>query len=123
MTRWHTVSFSFETTAALEPPWKRQAWLPADAVPVGNDSPNDGYALYPIEPQWDVEGGIAYQDPATGVTITHFPAANDTIAPALADIRLWYPKEKDLVAIASDLISLSARRLSTGPNSPDFLVF
>lgn len=79
--RWHTESFSFETTsyASYVPP-SRESWgLPVDPVPVSNDSPIDGYALVPIELDWTKTGStpgdnVAYNNPTTGVKITHFPA-------------------------------------------------
>ncbi|MCL5022718.1 MAG: hypothetical protein M1497_05025 [Nitrospirae bacterium] len=47
-----------------------------------HDDPNDGYALYPIELDWTKSGtdpahpndNVAYDNKATGVRITHFPA-------------------------------------------------
>ncbi len=74
MCRWHTESFSFESTGrtGYVPPTKESWGLPHDPVPVGNDAPDDGYALVPIELNWG-ETGIAYQNAATGVTVTHFP--------------------------------------------------
>jgi ribonuclease Z len=41
---------------------------------VGDDDPADAYALVPIELDWRIEGGVAYDNPETGVKITHFPA-------------------------------------------------
>ncbi len=73
--RWHTESFSFQTSAIDG--WTRPGWLPDDASPVGDDAENDAYALYPIELDWTVEGGVAYDNPTTGVKVTHFPAIHD----------------------------------------------
>lgn len=76
--RWHTESFSFQSTALLEPDVpSRQEWgLPCDPVPVGDDAPYDGYALIPIELDWQRVGGVAYQNGKTGVKITHFPVVH-----------------------------------------------
>lgn len=74
-TRWHTESFSFQGTryAGYEPPTKSDWGLPHDPVPVGTDDPRDAYALVPIELDWEKVGGVAYDNGATGVKITHFP--------------------------------------------------
>jgi ribonuclease Z len=80
--RWHSESFSFESTS-----WKdaasilptQESWgLPVKPVPVGDDPPYDGYALVPIELDWTKYGevwgdNVAYDNPDTGVRITHFP--------------------------------------------------
>lgn len=78
--RWHTESMSFQGTsyASYTPPTRKSWGLPCDPVPVGDDLPNDSYAMVPIELDWTksgkVEGdNIAYYNPATGVKITHFP--------------------------------------------------
>ncbi len=72
--RWHTESFSFQSTCYtnfVAP--TRESWgLPCDPVPVEDDPPNDAYALVPIELDW-TQIGIAYSNQATGVKITHFP--------------------------------------------------
>ena len=81
MCRWHTESFSFGATsyASYVPPTQAGWGLPVAPVPVGNDDPTDGYALVPIELDWTKYGAVpgdnvAYDNPATGVKITHFPA-------------------------------------------------
>ncbi len=73
--RWHTESFSFQKTAAPDyvPPTRRSWGLPHDPVPVGDDDPRDAYALVPIELDWAKVGGVAYDNPTTGVKVTHFP--------------------------------------------------
>lgn len=73
--RWHTESFSFLQTAWTNypVPSKTDWGLPLDPTPVGTDAANDGFALVPIELPWRLVGGIAYNNPATGVKITHFP--------------------------------------------------
>ena len=73
--RWHSESFSFEVTAYTDQKLPtRESWgLPCDLVQVGDDPPDDGYALYPIELDWTKIGGVAYDNPTTGVRITHFP--------------------------------------------------
>ena len=73
--RWHSESFSFQSTCYSNyvPPTKTSWGLPHDPVPVGNDLPNDAYAIVPIELDWRQVGGQAYSNAETGVTITHFP--------------------------------------------------
>ncbi|MFB3784855.1 MAG: MBL fold metallo-hydrolase [bacterium] len=78
--RWHTESFSFlETSYQSYPIPTRTSWgLPCDPIPVGDDPPNDAYALVPIELDWTKYGqvagdNVAYNNPSTGVKITHFP--------------------------------------------------
>lgn len=84
--RWHSESMSFISTrdpnyleSLGHPPTKKDWGLPHDPVPVGSDSPKDGYALIPIELDWRNYGkngkpdNVAYDNPATGVKITHFP--------------------------------------------------
>ncbi len=76
--RWHTESFSFlETSMQGTTLPTRETWgLPCDPVPVGDDPPDDGYALVPIELDWRTEGGVAYHNRNTGVRITHFPVVH-----------------------------------------------
>ena len=75
--RWHTESFSFQTTRyeGYPSPEKIQKdWgLPCKPVQVEDDPWGDGYALIPIELDWREVGGVAYNNAATGVKITHFP--------------------------------------------------
>ncbi len=79
--RWHTESFSFQTTsyASYERPTKKSWGLPHEPIPVGSeDAPDDAYALVPIELDWKKYGkvpgdNVAYNNPKTGVKITHFP--------------------------------------------------
>ncbi len=78
--RWHTESFGFQSTRYKNYvcPTKASWGLPVDPVPVGDDDPSDGYAMIPIELDWTkygaVEGdNVAYNNPETGVKITHFP--------------------------------------------------
>ncbi len=73
--RWHSESFSFQTTAYSNyvPPTQESWGLPHDPIPVGNDATNDAYAMVPIELDWTKVGGLAYSNAATGVKITHFP--------------------------------------------------
>jgi len=82
--RWHTEAFSFLNTGWRNYPIPtRGSWgLPSDPVPVGDDPPNDGYGLVPIELDWtkyDADAGdnVAYNNPTTGVKITHFPVVHD----------------------------------------------
>lgn len=78
--RWHSESFSFLATSYTNYPIPtRQSWgLPFDPVPVGEDAANDGFAMVPIELDWTKYGkepgdNVAYNNPTTGVKITHFP--------------------------------------------------
>ena len=73
--RWHSESFSFQSTAYSNyvAPTKASWGLPHEPVPVGNDATNDSYALVPIELDWTKVGGLAYSNAATGAAITHFP--------------------------------------------------
>jgi ribonuclease Z len=78
--RWHSESMSFLNTAwTLYPIPTRKEWgLPCDPIPVGDDAPNDGYAMVPIQLDWTKYGqvpgdNIAYHNEKTGVKITHFP--------------------------------------------------
>ena len=72
--RWHTESFSFEKTGTTnyDAPTMDSWGLPEPLVQVGDDPPDDGYALYPIELDWR-KTGVAYHNQKTGVKITHFP--------------------------------------------------
>jgi ribonuclease Z len=71
--RWHTESFSFGSTGFVTNPSDPATWgLPGPAVRVGDDDPNDGYALVPIELDW-TQSQVAYNNATTGVKITSFP--------------------------------------------------
>lgn len=81
--RWHTESFSFGSTSFVGNPLPDQIktdWgLRETPVQVSDDDPDEGYAIFPIELDWNLSGktegdNIAYNNPATGVKITHFPA-------------------------------------------------
>ncbi len=83
MNRWHTESFSFGSTSYTNwtAPTKDSWGLPQELMHVGTDPDNDGYAIYPIELEYThsgvVEGdNVAYNNPTTGVKITHFPAVH-----------------------------------------------
>lgn len=78
--RWHSESFSFlKTTDGNYTPPKGSDWgLKVPLRPLGGDSRQDGYALVPIELNWrrygnKLDDNVAYNNPATGVKITHFP--------------------------------------------------
>jgi ribonuclease Z len=78
--RWHSESFSFQSTSYPDyTPPTRESWgLPVEPVPVGDDPPNDAYAMVPIELKWQNYGAedgdnVAYDNKETGVRITHFP--------------------------------------------------
>jgi len=70
--RWHTESFSFQSTA-----WKNYAY-PQWKVPTPSGLPpqdkKDAYDLVPFECDWTKEGFLAYQ--FNNVTITSFPAVH-----------------------------------------------
>lgn len=68
--RWHTESFSFQSTALenFSPPtWK---------IPSAPVDKKDAYDLVPFELDWKTRSGVAYQNDETGVKITHFPAVH-----------------------------------------------
>ena len=76
--RWHSESFSFISTSYTpNTPWPtpeelQEQWgLPNLPVPVSDDPPHDGYAMVPIELDWE-SGGVAYWNRETGVKITYF---------------------------------------------------
>ncbi|MFB1488500.1 MULTISPECIES: hypothetical protein [unclassified Thiocapsa] len=82
--RWHSESFSFQTTSYRDyvPPTKERWGLPCDPVPVGDGNPehddpdNDTYAMIPIELtvlDYDPNNNVAYNNSETGVKITYFP--------------------------------------------------
>jgi ribonuclease Z len=73
--RWHSESFSFQTTAYTNyvAPTKESWGLPVEPIPVGDDATNDAYAMIPIELNWRTIGGVAYSNQTTGVRITHYP--------------------------------------------------
>jgi ribonuclease Z len=73
--RWHTESFSFLPTSHADYPIPtKDDWgTPCELVPVGDDPADDGYGLVPIQLDWTAVGGVAYDNPTTGVKITHFP--------------------------------------------------
>ncbi|MDI9570129.1 MAG: MBL fold metallo-hydrolase [Pseudomonadota bacterium] len=82
MMRWHSESFSFGATSYASCPTLAKTitdWgLPAGTAPVTPtigppDGTTEGYAVVPIELNWSTIGGVAYNNPATGVKITHFP--------------------------------------------------
>lgn len=82
--RWHSESFSFQTTSYQGYPIPtRESWgLPHDPVPVADDPPDDTYAMVPVQLDWTKYGealddNVAYDNPATGVRITHFPVIHD----------------------------------------------
>lgn len=104
--RWHTESFSFLTTSYTNftPPTKESWGLPIDPIPVedtdssGNtilDANNDGYAIVPIELDWQLLGGTAYKNPDTGVKITHFPVIHTRRGSIGYKLEFW-PNKSDL---------------------------
>ena len=74
--RWHSESFSFQTTRYTNyvAPTKESWGLPVDPVPAStNDPPDDAYAMIPITLNWTNIGGVAYNNQATGAKVTHYP--------------------------------------------------
>lgn len=76
--RWHTESFSFQTTSykSYPVPTKSSWGLPCEPKPVGNDAANDAYAIIPIElslKEYWKGNNVAYNNLETGVKITYFP--------------------------------------------------
>ncbi|WP_295388718.1 hypothetical protein [uncultured Thiodictyon sp.] len=76
--RWHTESFSFESTGHVgyRAPTRESWGLPCEPIPVGNDPKDDGYAMIPIELDLQAYAkgeNVAYENKATGVKITFFP--------------------------------------------------
>ncbi|MCX6303822.1 MAG: MBL fold metallo-hydrolase [Bacteroidetes bacterium] len=81
--RWHSESFSFGSTSFTDNPTPEEiqtAWgLKEVPVKVGDDADTDGYAIFPIELDWTLNGAvagdnIAYYNEQTRVTVKHFPA-------------------------------------------------
>ena len=81
--RWHTESFSFGETSYTGNPLPsdiKKMWGLKDVpVKVGDDEDYDGYAIFPIELDWSLSGkstgdNICYNNPTSGVIISHFPA-------------------------------------------------
>ena len=96
MLRWQSESFCFQSTGLetysglYHTPEQLQALWGLKDVPVPVTDPrapydtryqqehykdpfSDGYAVVPVELQYDVIGGIAYDNQETGLKITHFP--------------------------------------------------
>ena len=95
--RWHTESMGFLQTGYknYQVP-TRQSWgLPCDPVPVGNDSPQDGFALVPIELNWQTVGGVAYLNRKTRVMITHFPVIHCRRGSMGYKVDFW-PQKSDI---------------------------
>ncbi|MGE5531108.1 MAG: hypothetical protein ACM3VW_03190 [Bacteroidota bacterium] len=81
--RWHTEGQSYLPTTFPDyhVPTMDDWHTPVELTPLGDDAPNDAYAIVPIQLDWTKKGldakgnpdysNIAYQ--ANGVTITHFP--------------------------------------------------
>jgi len=83
--RWHTESFSFETTSLTD--YDLPSWTCPNANPGAPPSnKKDAYDLVPFELNWRTVGidnnvnptndNIAYLNTDTGVKITHFPAVH-----------------------------------------------
>ena len=89
--RWHTESFSFgyNSYKSFKAPTQSDWNTPCPLEPVvskyvkyqdpyfydaDGNARFDAYALVPIELQYDTVGGVAYDNPKTGLRITHFPA-------------------------------------------------
>lgn len=77
--RWNTEGFAFLGSRLQEyhHPSALDWGVPGELSPVGDDHPDDGWALYPIELPWQANPGVAYDNPTTGVKISHFPVIHD----------------------------------------------
>lgn len=79
---WHSESFSFQTTAFADPDYRVPAWSCPNADPTAPPKDlRDAYELVSFELDWTKEGqadrdNVAYYNPESGVTITHFPAVH-----------------------------------------------
>ncbi len=102
--RWHSESFSFQTTSYPGYPTQNQIknrWgLPCLPTPVGDDPWGDAYALVPIELDWTQYGqdptkNIAYQNSKTRVKITHWPVIHTRMGSIGYKLE-WWPSKKDL---------------------------
>ena len=102
--RWHSESFSFQTTRYPGYPTKnqiRQMWgLPCKPVPVSDDHWGDAYAIVPIQLNWKKYGkvpgdNIAYCNQTTGVKITHFPVIHCRKGSMGYKLE-WWPPGKDM---------------------------
>lgn len=73
--RWHSESFSFQTTRYTNyvAPTKDSWGLPVEPVPVPDDAADDAYAIIPIELNWTNIGGVAYHNQETRVKVSHYP--------------------------------------------------
>ena len=99
MLRWQSEGFCFQSTglkpgapgyldkAALQGLWglpvdpepvrdPRAQWVDRYKEPDYLDDFNDGYAVVPVELQYHLKGGTAYDNGATGLKITHFPVVH-----------------------------------------------
>ncbi|MEW6658875.1 MAG: MBL fold metallo-hydrolase [Thermodesulfobacteriota bacterium] len=102
--RWHTESFSFQTTnypGYPDPSSIQKDWgLPCLPTPVGDDVWGDAYALVPIELDWTQYGqnpgkNVAYRNSDTRVRITHFPVIH-TRRGSIGYKLEWWPSPGDL---------------------------
>lgn len=97
--RWHSESFSFQTTSYSGYPSQTKIqndWgLPCKPVPVSDDPWGDAYAMVPIELDWTKVGGVAYQNANSRVRITHFPVIHCRKGSMGYKLE-WWPKKADL---------------------------
>lgn len=102
--RWHSESFSFQTTRYTGYPTKnqiQQMWgLPCRPVPVKDDPWGDAFAMVPIELNWKKYGNvpgdnIAYCNLTTGVKISHFPVIHCRKGSIGYKLE-WWPPGKDM---------------------------
>jgi ribonuclease Z len=107
--RWHTESFSFQTTRYTDyvSPTKDSWGLPQDPIPVGDGNPDhddpvdDAYAMIPIElkvKDYDPANNIAYEN--NGVKITYFPVIHTRVG-SLGYKLEWTRNGKTLTMIYS----------------------
>lgn len=97
--RWHSESFSFQTTSYPGYPSQTEVqndWgLPCKPVPVSDDPWGDAYAMVPIELEWKKIGGVAYQNGISRVRVTHFPVIHCRKGSIGYKLE-WWPNQGDL---------------------------
>jgi len=101
--RWHSESFSFQTTMYPDYPsrsQKQKDWgLPCKPNPVSDDPWGDAYAMVPIQLDWTKYGkkygdNVAYCNTTTGARVTHFPVIH-TRKGSIGYKLEWWPNHLD----------------------------
>jgi ribonuclease Z len=110
--RWHTESFSFQNTSysAWQDPIASGKWqvpktssgaLPSAVLDTAADGTliadpeGDGFAIVPVELNWQTVGGIAYFNESTRVKITYFPVIH-TRRGSIGYKLEWWPPGTDM---------------------------